>query len=66
VYTSRYDVRMADTQASEAGAALARARWGDQVVRRAAAVLLERADELPDALREQVHEATEQKGADAS
>jgi len=49
---------MTDAQASEAARALAAKRWGDTTVRRAALLVLERAAELPDALREQVHEAT--------
>jgi hypothetical protein len=56
---------MDSAQVSEAARELARIRWGDTKVRRAAAVVLERASELPDALREQVHEATEQKGAES-
>jgi hypothetical protein len=51
---------MSDAQASEAARELARQRWGDQVVRRAAAIVVERAAELPDAVREQVHQATEE------
>jgi hypothetical protein len=35
---------MADTQASEAARNLVSARWGDRVLRRAAATVLERAD----------------------
>jgi hypothetical protein len=38
------------TDTHEAGVALARARWGDRVLRRAAATVLERA-ELPEATR---------------
>jgi hypothetical protein len=52
---------MADTNddaGSEAGRALIRRRWGNQVVVRSAQVVLERRDELPDDLREQLHEAT--------
>jgi hypothetical protein len=38
---------------SEAGRDLARARWGDQVVRRAVSTVVQRADELaPDLLAE--------------
>jgi len=43
---------------SSAGRELARARWGSTAVERAAAVVLARAAELPDTVREQVHEAT--------
>jgi hypothetical protein len=43
---------------SEAGRALIRRRWGNQVVVRSAQVVIERRDELPGDLREQVHEAT--------
>jgi hypothetical protein len=35
---------MSDAQASEAARDLARARWGDTVLRRAAATVLERAE----------------------
>jgi hypothetical protein len=35
---------MADTQASEAARSLANTRWGETVLRRAAATVLERAD----------------------
>jgi hypothetical protein len=51
---------MADTNdaASEAGRALIRRRWGNQVVVRSAQVVIERRDELPDDLREQLHQAT--------
>jgi hypothetical protein len=53
---------MADAQdeaaRSSAGKLLAAARWGDTVVRRSAAIVLARADELPADLREQLHEAT--------
>lgn len=41
---------MGDTQASEAARALVSYRWGDQVLRRSAATVLERA-ELTDAAR---------------
>jgi hypothetical protein len=53
---------MADTKASEAGRDLVRQRWGNQVVTRAAAVVIERRDELPAALRaELVGALTERK-----
>jgi hypothetical protein len=38
---------MTDAQASEAGRSLARSRWGDSVVRRAAGTLLDRAELTP-------------------
>ena len=43
-------IRMSDAQVSDAARALAVARWGDTVLRRAAATVLERA-ELADATR---------------
>jgi hypothetical protein len=51
---------MADTQndASEAARAMLRQRWGNAVVVRSAQVVIERVDELPEALREQLHQAT--------
>jgi hypothetical protein len=51
---------MADTNdaGSEAGRALIRRRWGNQVVVRSAHLVLERVDELPDEVREQLHQAT--------
>jgi len=52
-------VRMADTDASEAGRALNARRWDPAVRLRSAALLvLERHAELPDSLRSAVHEAT--------
>jgi hypothetical protein len=47
-------VRMSDTDASEAGRLLARARWGDQVLRQAVGVVVERAADLDQPLREQL------------
>jgi hypothetical protein len=44
----------------EAARTAARARWGAQVVTRSAEVVIERVDELPDAVRERVHQATEE------
>jgi hypothetical protein len=43
---------------SEAGRALIRRRWGNQVVVRSAHTVIERVDELPGDLREQLHQAT--------
>lgn len=42
---------MSDTQATEAARTLVSYRWGDQVLRRSAAVVLERAPELTEAAR---------------
>ena len=58
---------MDSAQVSEASAAaqqLARVRWGDTKVRRAAAVVIERVAELPDAVRAELHQMTEQEGVD--
>jgi hypothetical protein len=52
-------VRMADTKASAAARELLRQRWGNRVVSRAAQTVIDRADELPADLAEQVHAATE-------
>jgi hypothetical protein len=49
---------MSTSDASSAARELNRIRWGDAVARRAAQVVIERADQLPDDLREQVHQAT--------
>ena len=50
---------MPDTQdASEAGRALAAARWGNTVAVRSAETVIERAAELPAEIRAAVHEAT--------
>jgi hypothetical protein len=57
---------MADPDLSEHARELNRARWGSQAVERAAAVVLERAAELPDAVRAQLHEATGEASADAN
>jgi hypothetical protein len=57
---------MADAQASSAGRELARARWTPSpVVLRSAQLVIERVAELPDGLREQVHEATAQDTEEA-
>ena len=48
----------AQDAASEAGRALARARWGSAAVERAAELVISRADELPGPLREQLHQVT--------
>jgi hypothetical protein len=53
-----------DDAASEAARALVARRWGSQVVERAAAVVIERAAELPAAVREQVHQVTGEAAAD--
>jgi hypothetical protein len=50
---------MAYSDAHEAARALALQRWGTRALVRAAAVVIERADELPEQLRAQVHEVTE-------
>jgi hypothetical protein len=49
---------MTDTQAgaSEAGRSLARARWGNSVVRTAVATLAERAAELDEALKAELRQ----------
>jgi hypothetical protein len=51
---------MANTEASEAARLLVRQRWGNRGAVRAAAVVVERADELPEEVRAAVHEATSQ------
>jgi hypothetical protein len=55
-------VRMADTQASEHGRELARARWGSQAVDRAAQVVISRAAEVSPELRAELHEVTAPAG----
>lgn len=45
---------MSDPDASEASRAMNRARWGNAAACRAAATVIERRDELPDALRDEV------------
>ena len=59
---------MADTQddaASEAGRQLVARRWGSQAVERAAAVVISRVAELPDAKRSALHEATAPPGGES-
>jgi hypothetical protein len=53
-----------DAAASEAARALVARRWGSQAVEKAAQVVISRAAELPDAVREQVHQATGDGGDD--
>jgi hypothetical protein len=43
---------------SEAARVATRARWGSQVVTQAAAIVVERVDELPPTVRAKVHLAT--------
>jgi hypothetical protein len=52
---------MSDTQASEAARSLANARWGDTVLRRSAAVVLERAD-LGEAARAELEQLAGGRG----
>ena len=52
--------------ASEAARSLNRARWGDTVLRRAVATVLERSDQLDESQRAELRQVAEQKGADAS
>jgi hypothetical protein len=47
---------MSDAHASDAARSLARARWGSQVVERAAEVVISRRAELPAAVRAEVVE----------
>ena len=49
---------MAYSDSHEAARQLARARWKNRGALRAAAVVVERADELPEEVRAEVHEAT--------
>jgi hypothetical protein len=60
-----YDFRMSDPDASEAARALNRVRWGDRVLRRAAATVLERGD-VSEAVRAELAEfiAKSRAGAD--
>jgi hypothetical protein len=51
-------------RASEAARELAAKRWGNQVVVRSAQVVIERHAELPDDLREQLHQANEEAPGD--
>jgi hypothetical protein len=48
----------ADTSRAEQARLAAQARWGSQVAEKAAAVVIERAAELPEVLRAQLHLAT--------
>jgi hypothetical protein len=57
---------MADPDASEAARSLNRARWGDTVLRRAVATVLERSDQLDESQRAALQQVTEEKGSDAS
>jgi hypothetical protein len=58
-------VRMADTKVSAAARELLRARWGDQVVSRAAQTVIERAAELPEAKRAEVLERLQREDVSA-
>jgi hypothetical protein len=55
---------MTDAQddATVAARALAAKRWGSAAVVRSAQVVIDRADELPEQVREQVHQATDARG----
>jgi hypothetical protein len=55
---------MAYSDAHEAAKALALQRWGTRALVRAAAVVLDRVDELPEEVRAAVHEATGDHEAD--
>jgi hypothetical protein len=50
---------MADADASEAARTLAQARWGDQRVRAAVALLVERRDELTEPLLADLRSVTD-------
>jgi hypothetical protein len=55
------------TDTHEAGVALARARWGDRVLRRAAATVLERGAHLADSTRAELEQiAGDPDGDDAA
>jgi hypothetical protein len=56
---------MTDAQASEAARLLARARWGDTGLRHAVSVVVERRDELDEALKAQLREVTGHAPGDA-
>jgi len=57
--------RISDADAASAAAReLNRQRWGDTVVRRAAATLIDRADQVDAALRAEVLQALGQDGDD--
>ena len=53
----------AQDEASEAARALAAKRWGNTAVVRSAQVVIERHAELPDSLREQLHQVTGEAAA---
>ena len=53
---------MSVPDASEAARSLNRARWGDTVLRRAVATVLERSDQLDESQRAELRQVTEQKG----
>jgi hypothetical protein len=55
---------MSDAEATAAARALARAKWGNTKVVRSAQVVIERAAELPESVREQLHEATGPPGGE--
>jgi hypothetical protein len=52
-------VRMSDADTTEAARALAAARWGNQVVTRAVATVVERRDQLDAALLAELRQVTE-------
>jgi hypothetical protein len=54
-------LRMDDAKASEAARELVRHRWGNQVLTRAVGVVVERAADLDEPLREQLRQVTERK-----
>ncbi len=55
---------MTDTQASEAARSLSKARWGNQVLSRSVAVVVERQAELSPAELAELRAITERKGTD--
>jgi hypothetical protein len=61
-------MRISDAEdLSEHAKALNRARWGDRVAVRAAEVVIERADQVPEALKAEVLQAlTDDDGASRS
>jgi hypothetical protein len=54
---------MSDTQASEAGRTLVSYRWRDTVLRRSAAAVLERADELTEGTRAELEQIADRSPA---
>jgi len=60
-------LRMSDAQgpASEHARAMAQARWGNQVLTRAVGVVVERAADLDEPLREQLQAAIGEHGDDS-